>query len=1008
MKNLLFRFWNTNVRTLGMLPIFICILLSCTMLFGQTTWTGAINNDWSIGGNWTAGVPDATDIVTIPNVMPNPSPAILNGTVALGRSVNISAGGSLQIQTQASLTLINEDGIPGIENNGSFVTSGTIIISTNNNGVQNLGVFQILTGQVTVANAVEFGISNGVGATFSNSGSVDIGGVGSNIIFGITNGGIFVNQQAGSMRVNRFGQNAITNGVLGSFTNLGNLEIGVFAGFGTYGFVNNGEFSNGENATLKIDYTSQIAVENKGTFNNSGIIHMGTKSNIGNGIRNESIFNHQGGEITINRVGFHPIFNISEAELYTNGILRIGNEELSASYGIENRGYIEHQSGEVYIDRFSLWGIHNHLGGVIINVGDIHIGSIATTGTNGIRNESIFTNSEGSIHIDRVSQTGILNNSATFSNLNGGFIGIGLNAPIGEHAIRQENSATFQNNGVVLLDRYYDAGWRNNSGLLTNNGQLMIGPSGEVSGWSLYNPTGTVINEPCKEMYFFSPVSLGENTFSNDGALEVFTTEPHVNISFTNRGIIGYRLGNPIPNVINENVISLPLFGDCNDIPNALELGTNVTYIISENWSRIVDNAFEPGGIYNQANNILSPGDIPQGTSLLDISYTDPVNACSNAIRTVITLNDEIPPTVECFDYELILNGELEVILDPINLAEASDNCGIPAISLSPMEIQCDMLGQVIPVTVTATDGNQTAQCISQVTVSGLPCGWYQHPDGINCQDGSSVKYDVQKETFEVSSKNCFYGPPFQNDAMAFAQYNFCGDGSLTVEVVSITGANAWAGILMRETNAAGSKKVQLSTNMNSNLTRREIRSITNGPAQPQQLPAFNRFWLKITRHGNQFIGQTSSNGVNWFQSFATNVTMNECIEFGMIVTNYNSNSTAVATFANVSIEGNINDSKAVVKLDQALASHHEATSDLIISPNPTLGEVNVDLSAYLQKDLSISVYGIHGQLMHFREINQLSGATEQLNLSEYPGGIYVVCIKSPGFPDVTKRIVKQ
>src|SRR5690606_31531934 len=97
-----------------------------------------------------------------------------------------------------------------------------------------------------------------------------------------------------------------------------------------------------------------------------------------------------------------------------------------------------------------------------------------------------------------------------------------------------------------------------------------------------------------------------------------------------------------------------------------------------------------------------------------------------------------------------------------------------------------------------------------------------------------------------------------------------------------------------------GAKKIQLTTNL-SNFSRREIRAITNGPSAPQQFPSFNRYWLRLVRQGNTFIGYTSPNGTNWYQVMVVNIEMNQCIDMGMIVTNYNSNSTIVATFANVS-----------------------------------------------------------------------------------------------------------
>lgn len=1007
LKTMLLRLQGNFAKILSV----ICILMCSSASFAQTTWTGAVDDDWSVAGNWTAGVPDATDIVTIPNVQPNPRPVIKSGVVGVARSVSIEAASSLDVLSMGSLTIVNEDNLHGLQNFGIFTTAGTVIIATNGYGIENRATMAILAGaQVTIA---DFGIGGGIfnspNGFFVNSGTIEVGFIQFSH-WGIINQGIINNQLNGKIRVGQFVQTGVVVGALSTFNNLGTLEIGHVEGYGTVALQSFGEFTNGESAILRIDQASVWGIENgfESNFTNYGTINLGSSIDIGNGIENKNVFNHFGGEITINNYGFKAIVNRESGEFYSRGIIRIGNISLDAEYGIDNRGIFQHQLGEIHIDRFTLWGLHNHSEAEFINQATINIGSLGPVGTNGIRNEAPFTNSGGIIRINNTTQTGLLNSVATFHNFNNGVISIGELGSVGQHALRVENASTFWSDGPVTLDRFTDSGLRINSGMYVNNSNLSIGSSGESTGWSIFCPNGPFNNAVGSGMQLYAPVSLGNNAFTNLGSIDIITTEPHVNGGFTNQGIIGYRYGNPIPNVINENIIAVPISGECGDIPNALQLGNNVTFEMSENWQRVTNNLPVHAGTYDQGSNIFSPTDLPPGSSVLVLFFTDPINDYSGFVTTSVTMEDVTPPSVECFDFELVLNGEEEVELDPIDLAIAFDNCGIPTLELSPSTIQCTMIGQVIPVTVTASDGNQSAQCISQVTIGGLPCGWSQHPDGINCPDGSSVTYDHAKETFEISSENCFYAPPFQSDVMAYAKHTLCGNGSITVEVISIEGANAWAGILMRENGEPGSKKVQISTNKNSNLTRREVRTVTNGSAQPQQVMAYNRFWLRISRQGNQFVAHTSANGIQWSQVLVTNIPMNECIEMGMIVSNYNSNSIAKATFGNVSTEGNANEIMPVNPTDHAAIPHVQQISELSISPNPTDGEINIDLSLYLQKNITIEVYGSQGQLLQFKEIKELNGSNERLNLSEYPGGLYLVSIKSPGIPDVTKRIIRQ
>jgi FtsP/CotA-like multicopper oxidase with cupredoxin domain len=122
--------------------------------------------------------------------------------------------------------------------------------------------------------------------------------------------------------------------------------------------------------------------------------------------------------------------------------------------------------------------------------------------------------------------------------------------------------------------------------------------------------------------------------------------------------------------------------------------------------------------------------------------------------------------------------------------------------------------------------------------------------------------------------------------------------------VTGISGtALGWAGVVMRESNAAGAKKAQLTTNLSS-LSRREFRTTTNGAANPQQFPSQNRYWLRLVRAGSQFSMYVSANGLAWYFVGAQNIPMNACIQVGLVATNYQQTSTVTATFANVSFTG--------------------------------------------------------------------------------------------------------
>lgn len=426
----------------------------------------------------------------------------------------------------------------------------------------------------------------------------------------------------------------------------------------------------------------------------------------------------------------------------------------------------------------------------------------------------------------------------------------------------------------------------------------------------------------------------------------------------------------------------------------------------------------QPGDVYNAAASSDNCGEINlQSYSPTMVNCSDvgaPVvvtvtvndgNGNTNTCQATVTVEDNIPPVAVCKNHTIVFNGEDEIVLnaaDIWNQAASSDNCGpVFFVSAMPPAIPCDELGNVVPVTVTIEDASgNTATCVSMVTVEGLPCGWSQQPNGVNCVNGNQISYDVPSEVFTAVSTNCYYSSPFNSDQLAFAQYDLCGNGSLTAHVTGISGSSlGWAGLTMRESNAGGAKKVQLMTNRNSNISRREVRSTTNGTSYPQQFPAQNRFWLRLVRQGNQFVGYTSHNGANWFQVMAATVSMNNCIEIGLIATNYQDNSVVTATFANVTVvEGN-------PLLMPADGVAETLMPGFEIFPNPSSGELNVNLGQYAGKAVRMELYSLQGQLLRLVEIDEVQTTVESLDLSAFGGGMYLLRVKSEGLPDATRRV---
>jgi len=431
----------------------------------------------------------------------------------------------------------------------------------------------------------------------------------------------------------------------------------------------------------------------------------------------------------------------------------------------------------------------------------------------------------------------------------------------------------------------------------------------------------------------------------------------------------------------------------------------------------------------------------PKCTSFLNTSVYlgtfDPLNNCLNYLgdskqsfyggawvydviipagATIVVVVDNFTSGSFCNDYSLVVDVPRSA--PGITVDQGSSICAGTDITLtaSPANTYLWSPGGSTTQSITASPVNNTnyqvllgygnndctATASQNINITPLPCGWSAEPNGVNCTNGSSFTYNQTSQIFTGTSTNCYYPNPFTSDQMAFAQYELCGNGTITAEVTSITGtALGWAGVIMRENNTAGAKKAQLMTNR-SDLSRREFRTTTNGQAYPQQFPSQNRYWLRISRTGNQFVMHISPNGTTWYPAGAQNIIMTNCIEIGLVVTNYNPNSTVTATFANVSVTGGV--TRPIIA-DTGNIFDEPLIADFNMLPNPSTGTVELDFSAYSNKNVHLEIYSLQGKMLHTIRYDEVNDK-ENLDLSNFNSSMYIIRVRSEGLPDLTKRLV--
>lgn len=314
--------WNVNYSATE-------VTLSYGILSGTTTWTGNLSTDWNSSGNWTAGIPTATQEVVIPDVTNDP---ILNTATGLAKTITIQSNGSLTIDAAGTLT-INNSAVQGIYNQGTVQNNGTITIGSTATvgmyGIYNSGTFSNTgSGHINIDQATNYALWNWNNKTFTNAGSITIGANAASGQYGIYNRGTFNNNTGGLISIDRTTTSSLYNLTAVNFTNYATITIGANAAAGTNGIENYGTFQNQAGAQVTIDRVTIAGIYNGNAFtafNNLGTIIIGSLSagnTINYGIYIDFNFSNAGGQINIDRVT--NAIAVNAATLTNTGIVTIG------------------------------------------------------------------------------------------------------------------------------------------------------------------------------------------------------------------------------------------------------------------------------------------------------------------------------------------------------------------------------------------------------------------------------------------------------------------------------------------------------------------------------------------------------------------------------------------------------------------------------------------------------------------------------------------------------------
>ena len=395
------------------------------------------------------------------------------------------------------------------------------------------------------------------------------------------------------------------------------------------------------------------------------------------------------------------------------------------------------------------------------------------------------------------------------------------------------------------------------------------------------------------------------------------------------------------------------------------------------------------------------------GTNTYTLEVTDNNNNSSTCSGT-ITVIDDIPPTIYCFDNTVLINSDAYYTLlekDVYDAAGSFDNCSITSVSFPATTYGCSDIGEVYAIDVTVTDqSGNTSTCTATVSVdldTSLPDEWSSSDIGTNTItntytfDPCTAPDPADGEYTITGSGNNAMGSTADN--IAFASQSLCGDGSIIAKVESVT-SNGYGGLMIRETTDAGAKQAAIFSNLSS-ILRHEVRYTTNGVKQVNSFYKPTPIWLKLERQGDWVFTYYSSTGASFQYVHGVYLPMQNCVEIGLASFTYWPNTTAEAVFSHVSVTGsNGSLSAGNEEPDMTYTNQHPNpySYPLFLFPNPANEYFNLRFEHTPESEMTLNLYSMQGQLLQ-QQIVQANTTNLKWEVAHLGAGSYYLVVEQNG-----------
>ncbi|MFZ4464726.1 MAG: YDG domain-containing protein, partial [Bacteroidales bacterium] len=278
----------------------------------------------------------------------------------------------------------------------------------------------------------------------------------------------------------------------------------------------------------------------------------------------------------------------------------------------------------------------------------------------------------------------------------------------------------------------------------------------------------------------------------------------------------------------------------------------------------------------------------------------------------------------------------------------------------------------------------------ANITIQILP--WQKASIGVS-SGNTDFFPEINAGTFKQTAQGL--SAP-KNDVMNFEYQQLCGNGTVIARLADVVNGG-WAGVMMRESNAVGSKTVLFKTKLYNPMANVGVRSTTNGNISntTQNLP--NIHWMKIQRtNANTFVVYTSYNGTTWIRRFTATVAMNNCINAGIFTENAVSGRTTTAWIDHAEVVGYLKDSD-----DENVVINTEDAFEVMIYPNPATDKVMITIPENEEK-VKVTLINASGLVVETSEFNTMD---VEYYINHIKPGMYLLRFERNGMI-VNKRLV--